>query len=90
MADAGMHRTIPALPVREVAAAVGFYRERFGFEVPTRCTGVPDDVLWPRNMWKDQAAYDAAAKRLAGLFQKNFHQFEAGCSPAVAKAGPRS
>jgi catechol 2,3-dioxygenase-like lactoylglutathione lyase family enzyme len=34
MADAGMHRTIPALPVRDVAAAVVFYRERFGFEVP--------------------------------------------------------
>jgi catechol 2,3-dioxygenase-like lactoylglutathione lyase family enzyme len=33
MADAGMHRTIPALPVREVAAAVGFYRERLGFDV---------------------------------------------------------
>ena len=31
MADAGMHRTIPALPVRDVAAAVGFYGERFGF-----------------------------------------------------------
>ena len=28
-----MHRTIPALPVREMAVAVGFYRERFGFEV---------------------------------------------------------
>ena len=26
-------QTIPALPVREAAAAVGFYRDRFGFEV---------------------------------------------------------
>ena len=33
MAEAGMHRTIPALPVREMVAAVAFYRERFGFEV---------------------------------------------------------
>ena len=33
MADAGMHRTIPALPVREMVAAVAFYDERFGFEV---------------------------------------------------------
>jgi catechol 2,3-dioxygenase-like lactoylglutathione lyase family enzyme len=32
MADAGLSRTIPALPVRDVAAAVSFYRERFGFE----------------------------------------------------------
>jgi catechol 2,3-dioxygenase-like lactoylglutathione lyase family enzyme len=33
MAEAGMHRTIPALPVREMGAAVVFYVERFGFEV---------------------------------------------------------
>src|SRR5215208_1444963 len=36
MADAGMHRTIPALPVRDVAAAVVLYRERFGFAVLAR------------------------------------------------------
>ena len=29
---AGLHRTIPALPVRDVAVSVAFYRERFGFE----------------------------------------------------------
>jgi catechol 2,3-dioxygenase-like lactoylglutathione lyase family enzyme len=33
MAEAGLHRTIPALPVREMGAAVAFYRERFGFSV---------------------------------------------------------
>jgi catechol 2,3-dioxygenase-like lactoylglutathione lyase family enzyme len=33
MADAGMHRTIPALPVRDMVAAVAYYGERFGFEV---------------------------------------------------------
>ncbi len=32
MADAGMHRTIPALPVRGMDVAVAFYRERLGFE----------------------------------------------------------
>jgi catechol 2,3-dioxygenase-like lactoylglutathione lyase family enzyme len=30
---AGLHRTIPALPVRDVPAATAHYRERFGFEV---------------------------------------------------------
>ena len=29
-AAAGLHRTIPALPVRDVLAAVAYYRERFG------------------------------------------------------------
>ena len=31
---AGLGRTIPALPVRDVRAAVAHYRERFGFEAP--------------------------------------------------------
>ena len=30
----GLHRTIPALPVRDVRAAVAYYRERFGFDSP--------------------------------------------------------
>jgi catechol 2,3-dioxygenase-like lactoylglutathione lyase family enzyme len=29
---AGLHRTIPALPVRNVNSAVAFYRDRFGFD----------------------------------------------------------
>jgi catechol 2,3-dioxygenase-like lactoylglutathione lyase family enzyme len=33
-ASAGLHRTIQALPVRDVGAAVAFYRERFGFAAP--------------------------------------------------------
>jgi catechol 2,3-dioxygenase-like lactoylglutathione lyase family enzyme len=32
MAQAGLHRTIPALPVRDVPGAVAHYRERFGFD----------------------------------------------------------
>ena len=39
MNDAGMHRTIPALPVREMGAAVAFYRERLGFGVRHRDGG---------------------------------------------------
>jgi hypothetical protein len=33
-AAAGMTKTIPALPVRDVGAAVAHYRDRFGFEAP--------------------------------------------------------
>jgi catechol 2,3-dioxygenase-like lactoylglutathione lyase family enzyme len=32
MADVGMHRTIPALPVRGMDVAVAFYGEKLGFE----------------------------------------------------------
>ena len=31
---AGLHRTIPALPVRDVVAAAAYYRDRFGFDSP--------------------------------------------------------
>jgi hypothetical protein len=31
-ADAGLHRTIPALPVNNLGAAVAYYRDRFGFD----------------------------------------------------------
>ena len=33
-AAAGLDRTVPALPVRDVRAAVAHYRERFGFDAP--------------------------------------------------------
>jgi catechol 2,3-dioxygenase-like lactoylglutathione lyase family enzyme len=33
MVKATLSQTIPALPVRDAAAAVGFYRDRLGFEV---------------------------------------------------------
>lgn len=62
----------------------------FGFEVPTKCPGVPAEVLVARDTWKDGSAYDRKAAELAGLFKANFEQFEAGCSKAILAAGPSS
>jgi phosphoenolpyruvate carboxykinase (ATP) len=61
----------------------------FGFQVPTSCPGVPAQVLDARGTWSDGEAYDAAARKLATLFQRNFHQYEDGASDAVKQAGPR-
>jgi phosphoenolpyruvate carboxykinase (ATP) len=61
----------------------------FGVEIPKSCPGVPDEVLLPKNTWKDPAAYDAAAKRLAFLFSENFAKYRDGASEAVRAAGPR-
>jgi phosphoenolpyruvate carboxykinase (ATP) len=60
----------------------------FNLEVPSTCPDVPPEVLKPRNTWKDQAAYDAQAKKLAQMFVDNFKAFEATASPAVKAAGP--
>ena len=61
----------------------------FGVEVPTAVPHVPAAVLIPREAWQDKKAYDATAEKLAGLFNKNFAQFAAGTSPAIAGAGPK-
>lgn len=61
----------------------------FGLEVPTSCPNVPDEVLDPRGTWADPAAYDAQARKLAGMFTENFKQFEKDVSPEVRAAGPR-
>lgn len=60
----------------------------FGIDVVTACPGVPAEVLRPRDTWPDPAAFDATAKRLAGLFRENFKAYEAGVSEEVRKAGP--
>jgi len=47
----------------------------FGFDVPMEVSNVPTTLLDPRTSWSDQSAYDAQARRLVGMFAKNFGQF---------------
>ena len=80
-AAAGMTRTIPALPVRDVPAAVAFYRERLGFEAlhATEAFAVlgrddavvhlwsADDERWPeRRDLADRPVRSGAESFLAG------------------------
>ena len=60
----------------------------FGLSVPKSVPGVPAEVLIPRDTWSDGAAYDAQAKKLAGMFRDNFSKFS-GASEAIRNAGPR-
>ena len=62
--------------------------ERFGFEVPTTCEGVPDRILQPRGTWDDKIRYDNVANLLAQMFIENFEQYSKGCSEEVLRAGP--
>ena len=50
----------------------------FGLHRVTRCPGVPDIVLNPREAWADKTAYDAAATRLAAMFQQNYEAVQSG------------
>jgi phosphoenolpyruvate carboxykinase (ATP) len=61
----------------------------FGLDVVTTCPNVPDEILIPRNTWKDPDAFDQAARRLAGLFVENFKKYADGVSDEVRAAGPR-
>jgi phosphoenolpyruvate carboxykinase (ATP) len=57
-------------------AKVAFKTEPFfGLSIPVEVPGVPSEVLDPRQAWEDKDAYDVAAKKLVGMFEKNFAQF---------------
>jgi phosphoenolpyruvate carboxykinase (ATP) len=61
----------------------------FGLAVVTRCPGVPEEILIPRNTWADHGAFDKTAAKLAKLFVDNFKSYEAGVDEGVRKAGPK-
>ena len=56
----------------------------FGLMIPKSCPGVPVEVLNPRNVWVDKAAYDATARNLVERFRTNFEQYKGYVSKKVA------
>ena len=60
----------------------------FGLQVPAACTGVPEEILNPRNTWSDPSAFDVTARKLAGLFHENFAKYADSASDALKAAGP--
>jgi phosphoenolpyruvate carboxykinase (ATP) len=60
----------------------------FGVAVPQAVRDVPPEVLNPRSTWKDPAAYDVQANKLAGMFRKNFEQFKGTVTAEISQAGP--
>lgn len=61
----------------------------FGLTIPTACTGVPDEILSPKNSWKDKKAYDVTATKLADLFRSNFSDYADRATQQVQEAGPK-
>ncbi len=62
----------------------------FGVHVPQSCPGVPDDILNPRNTWKDKADYDKTADELANKFNKNFEKFASQASDEILEGAPKA
>lgn len=61
--------------------------EIFNLEVPVAVPGVPEELLHPRKLWKDEAEYEKTAKELAEKFKENFNRFE-GAAEKIIAAGP--
>jgi phosphoenolpyruvate carboxykinase (ATP) len=79
---AALDGTLAAVPTRHHA--------RFGLAMPTTCPGVPDEVLDPKAMWADGAAYDRQAQIVAQRFETNFAQFAGDVGEDVKAAGIRA
>lgn len=62
----------------------------FGLNIPTSCPNVPDDILNPRNTWKDKEAYDNKAQRLANSFVENFEQYKDKANAEILAAAPKA
>ncbi len=60
----------------------------FGFAVPTSVPGIEPHILYPQKTWKDKAAFDETARKLVGMFQKNFTKYEQTVDAEVRAAAP--
>lgn len=61
----------------------------FNLDIPQSCPGAPSEVMNPRETWADKDAYDEMAKKLAGMFSKNFAEKYPNMDKAIIEAGPR-
>jgi phosphoenolpyruvate carboxykinase (ATP) len=81
MVRAALSGALDAVPTREDPV--------FGVRVPTEVPGVPPRMLDPRSTWADGGAFDRQARKLAGMFVRNFATYADQVAPAVRAAGPR-
>jgi phosphoenolpyruvate carboxykinase (ATP) len=68
------------------------HNDMFNLDIPTSVPGadVPTEIMNPRNLWDDKAAYDEHAAKLAKLFQKNFEEKYPDMPAEIKNAGPKA
>ena len=81
-------RAMVSAALNDGFAGVEFIQDPiFKVSIPQSCPGVPTEVLNPKNTWADGQEYEIQARKLAGLFNKNFAKFT-GMTDVVKAAGP--
>lgn len=61
----------------------------FGAEIPLTVPGVPNELLSPRETWKDDQAFYKMANELAEKFQKNFDEFREFANEEILEGEPQ-
>ncbi|SMD35966.1 phosphoenolpyruvate carboxykinase (ATP) [Reichenbachiella faecimaris] len=70
---------------------VGFRtHSMFGGQIPTTCPGVPNEILSPRETWKNDEAFYKTANELVLKFQKNFDQFRDRAEESILSGEPKT
>ena len=61
----------------------------FNLQIPRFVAGIDANILNPRHLWADKAAYDVQANKLAGMFINNFKNFtDTLHGQSLVSAGP--
>jgi phosphoenolpyruvate carboxykinase (ATP) len=60
----------------------------FGLRIPDHVEGVPPEILNPRSISGDEAAYDQRARKLAADFKENFEPFRDHVPEGVVRSMP--
>ncbi|KAL7470647.1 hypothetical protein ACHAXS_010892 [Conticribra weissflogii] len=61
----------------------------FGWDLPASIPNVDDNVLNPRNTWPDPKDYDAAERKLAEMYVKNFEKYVGKGNIDYSQFGPK-
>merc|ERR1711981_465257 len=60
----------------------------FNVQMPTACSGVPDEFMVPYKAWSDRGEYDKQLNKLADMFSNNFRTKYGDVSDAIKSGGP--